>query len=131
MASDRELQTLEENEEDVLAVNTSMRVEGYRYEPRRVPAPILSDDSSTEGSDNDESEGEMGDDRLGNTDWYVLCVFFALFFYGLLFSPFKITAFNLFIEVEYANARAVFRVTHDTTDPRPTPDILACHCRWG
>ena len=67
MASDRELQTLEENEEDVLAVNTSMRVEGYRYEPRRVPAPILLDDSSTEGSDNDESEGEMGDDRLGNT----------------------------------------------------------------
>ena len=64
MASDRDLQTLEENEEDLLAVNTSIRVECYRYEPRRVPAPSLSDDSSTEGSDNDESEGEMGDDTL-------------------------------------------------------------------
>ena len=33
MASDRELQTLEENEEDLLALNNSIRVEGYRYEP--------------------------------------------------------------------------------------------------
>ena len=39
MASDRDLQTLEENEEGLLAVNTSIRVECYRYELRRVPAP--------------------------------------------------------------------------------------------
>ena len=78
MASERDLQALEENDDELLALQTRMRVEGYRYEPRRTQSPVLSDDSSTDGSDSDDSDVETGQQRrqqrllqrLGNTDWY-------------------------------------------------------------
>ena len=80
MASERDLQALEENDNELLALQTRMRVEGYRYEPRRTQSPVLSDDSSTDGSDSDDSDLETWQQRrqqrllqrLGNTDWYYL-----------------------------------------------------------
>ena len=59
MASERELQNLEENDDDLLNLQAQMRVEGYRFEPRRPQSPILSDDSSTEDESSGESDGEM------------------------------------------------------------------------
>ena len=78
MASERDLQALEENDDELLALQTRMRVEGYHYEPRRTQSPVLSDDSSTDESDSDDSDMETGQQRrqqrhlqrLGNTDWY-------------------------------------------------------------
>ena len=69
MATERELQILEENDEELLALQTQMRVEGYRFEPRRPQSPILSDDSSTDGSESEESDIEIPYERVGDTDW--------------------------------------------------------------
>ena len=87
MASERDLQALEENDDELLALQTRMRVEGYRYEPRRTQSPVLSDDSSTDGSDSDDSDvehGNKGDNNDFCRDWGIPIgiIFFKIMFTG-------------------------------------------------
>ena len=93
MASERDLQALEENDDELLDLQTRMRVEGYLYEPRRAQSPVLSDDSATEWSDSDDSDVETPGQRrqqrpllkLGNT-------VVKRFYYNYLFHLFENTS---------------------------------------